>query len=199
MIIFHLSKLWKAQFSILCDVIFLVRLQEKFDIDHCERLDETCPKASSFGGGAGSFYVVTFQVLLCSILLPLLAKVVKSGHHLQMDTSHEVEISISRNQLWLQSWCHSTVALTWLENGEKSGLNSLHTSPSVSSVRWSMSRHSPAILVLFMPWWPPVSTVKPSIVALPRRVTWQTWPSWRIIPPSWQEHRVPAKSSEAFH
>ena len=27
-IIFHLSKLWKAKFSILCDVIFLVRLQE---------------------------------------------------------------------------------------------------------------------------------------------------------------------------
>ena len=31
-IIFHLSKLKK--FSILCDVIFLVRLQGKFDIDH---------------------------------------------------------------------------------------------------------------------------------------------------------------------
>ena len=33
-IIFHLSKLWKAKFSLLCDVIFLLRLQEKFDIDH---------------------------------------------------------------------------------------------------------------------------------------------------------------------
>ena len=33
-IIFHLSKLWKAKFSILCNVIFLVRLQGKFDIDH---------------------------------------------------------------------------------------------------------------------------------------------------------------------
>ena len=33
-IIFHLSKLWKAEFSILCDVIFLVRLQEKFELDH---------------------------------------------------------------------------------------------------------------------------------------------------------------------
>ena len=33
-IIFHLSALWKAKFSILCDVIFLVRLQEKFEIDH---------------------------------------------------------------------------------------------------------------------------------------------------------------------
>ena len=32
-IIFHLSKLWKAKFFILCDVIFLVRLQETFDID----------------------------------------------------------------------------------------------------------------------------------------------------------------------
>ena len=31
-IIFHLSKLWKTKFSILCDVIFLVRLQ--FEIDH---------------------------------------------------------------------------------------------------------------------------------------------------------------------
>ena len=33
-IIFHLSKLWKAEFSILCDVIFLVCLQGKFDIGH---------------------------------------------------------------------------------------------------------------------------------------------------------------------
>ena len=33
-IIFHLSKLWKAKFFILCDAIFLVRLQGKFDIDH---------------------------------------------------------------------------------------------------------------------------------------------------------------------
>ena len=33
-IIFHLSKLWKAIFFILCDVKFLVRLQGKFDIDH---------------------------------------------------------------------------------------------------------------------------------------------------------------------
>ena len=33
--IFHLRKLWKAKFSILCDAIFLVRLQGKFDIDHC--------------------------------------------------------------------------------------------------------------------------------------------------------------------
>ena len=33
-IIFHLNKLWKAKFSILCDVIFLVRLQGNFDIDH---------------------------------------------------------------------------------------------------------------------------------------------------------------------
>ena len=32
--LFHLSKLWKAKFSILCDVIFLVRLQENFGIDH---------------------------------------------------------------------------------------------------------------------------------------------------------------------
>ena len=30
----HLSKLWKARFLILGDVIFLVRLQEKFEIDH---------------------------------------------------------------------------------------------------------------------------------------------------------------------
>ena len=30
-IIFHLSKLWKSKFFILCDLIFLVRLQGKFD------------------------------------------------------------------------------------------------------------------------------------------------------------------------
>ena len=33
-IICHLSKLWKTKFFILCDVILLVRLQEKFEIDH---------------------------------------------------------------------------------------------------------------------------------------------------------------------
>ena len=37
-IIFHLSKLWIAKFFIFCDVIFLVRLQGKFEIDHSERL-----------------------------------------------------------------------------------------------------------------------------------------------------------------
>ena len=31
---FHLNKLWNAKFSIPCDVIFLLRLQEKFEIDH---------------------------------------------------------------------------------------------------------------------------------------------------------------------
>ena len=33
-IIFYLSKLSNATFSILCDVIFLMRLQRKFDTDH---------------------------------------------------------------------------------------------------------------------------------------------------------------------
>ena len=33
-IISQLSKLWKAKFLILCGVKFLVRLQEKFHIDH---------------------------------------------------------------------------------------------------------------------------------------------------------------------
>ena len=33
-IILHLSKLWIPKFFILCDVIFLVRLQGKVDIDH---------------------------------------------------------------------------------------------------------------------------------------------------------------------
>ena len=33
-IIFHPVKLWKAKFFILCDVISLVRLQEKFKMDH---------------------------------------------------------------------------------------------------------------------------------------------------------------------
>ena len=34
LIIFHLRKLWKAKFFILCHVIFLLRLQEKFEVDH---------------------------------------------------------------------------------------------------------------------------------------------------------------------
>ena len=33
-IIFQMSKLWEAKFSILCDVIFPVKLQGKFEIDH---------------------------------------------------------------------------------------------------------------------------------------------------------------------
>ena len=35
-IIFHLSKLWKAKFSLLCDVIFPVGLEGKFDIDNSQ-------------------------------------------------------------------------------------------------------------------------------------------------------------------
>ena len=30
----YLRKLWKAEFFILCDIQFLVRLQEKYKIDH---------------------------------------------------------------------------------------------------------------------------------------------------------------------
>ena len=41
-IIFHLTKLWKAKFSILCDVIFLVRLQGKLEIDHSRWSDFSC-------------------------------------------------------------------------------------------------------------------------------------------------------------
>ena len=33
-IVFHPSKLWKSKFFILCDTIFLVRWQGKFEIDH---------------------------------------------------------------------------------------------------------------------------------------------------------------------
>ena len=33
-IIFYLSKVWEAKFFTLCDVIFLVRLKEKFEMDH---------------------------------------------------------------------------------------------------------------------------------------------------------------------
>ena len=35
-IIFHLSKLWQSKFSLLCDVIFLVGQEGKFDIDHSQ-------------------------------------------------------------------------------------------------------------------------------------------------------------------
>ena len=34
-IILLLNKLWKVKFFILCDVILLVRLQEKFELGHC--------------------------------------------------------------------------------------------------------------------------------------------------------------------
>ena len=38
-IIFHLGKLWQGKFFILCGVIFLVRLQEKFEVDQIEVLE----------------------------------------------------------------------------------------------------------------------------------------------------------------
>ena len=44
-IIFHLSKLWKAKFSLLCDVIFLVGLERKFDIDHSQEWKGYCTGA----------------------------------------------------------------------------------------------------------------------------------------------------------
>ena len=51
-IIFHLSKLWKVKFSILCDVVFLVRLQGKFDIDHSW---EWKGKTSQYLASTGTF------------------------------------------------------------------------------------------------------------------------------------------------
>ena len=47
----HLSKLWNARFSILCDVIFLVRLQGKFEIDHSRFVFASCGDAyrSNYG------------------------------------------------------------------------------------------------------------------------------------------------------
>ena len=48
-IIFHPSKLWQAKFFILCDVIFLVRLQGKFYIDHSwEWVNPLTPKSDQF-------------------------------------------------------------------------------------------------------------------------------------------------------
>ena len=46
-ILFHLSKLWKDKFFILCDVIFLVRLQGKFEVD---RSLQTGPYCNVFFG-----------------------------------------------------------------------------------------------------------------------------------------------------
>ena len=40
--IFHLSKLWKAKFLILCDVIFLVRPQDKFEINQSFEWNNFC-------------------------------------------------------------------------------------------------------------------------------------------------------------
>ena len=39
--IFHLSKLWEEKFFVLCDVIFLARLQRKFEIDHSDTVQQT--------------------------------------------------------------------------------------------------------------------------------------------------------------
>ena len=64
-IIFHLSKLWKAKFFILCDITFLLRLLGEFETDHSMPKKTTCHeigrKFGFFGennfGGMGSFMV----------------------------------------------------------------------------------------------------------------------------------------------
>ena len=61
--IFQRSKLWKAKFSILCDAIFLVRLQGKFDIDHSGVKGLKCTLVSflfSFG-----FFTSDHHMILC--------------------------------------------------------------------------------------------------------------------------------------
>ena len=77
-IIFHLSKLWKAKFFILCNVIFLARLQEKVDIDHswewkgddasCERLAAEHPQGKTFPVKCFRVYAphsMTAKILRC--------------------------------------------------------------------------------------------------------------------------------------
>ena len=66
-IIFHLSRLWKDKFFILCDVIFLVRLQEKFDIDHFwEWKGKEHPNGFTISVGSGR---VSTQTCILSTLL----------------------------------------------------------------------------------------------------------------------------------
>ena len=45
-IIFHMSKLWKVKFSLLCDVIFQVGLQEKFDSERVKKIGSSWLKCN---------------------------------------------------------------------------------------------------------------------------------------------------------
>ena len=88
-IIINLSKPWKGKFSILCDVIFLVRLQDNFELDHsyCLELLHLQP------------YAISEQSLpLCASLNPFTPK------------SDQVQISPVASPVIL----HHTVWRTWL-------------------------------------------------------------------------------------
>ena len=67
-IIFPLTKLWKVKFSILCDVIFLVGMQGKFEIDHSyfrlralQRSSTECTHATRFWNGDENDRLVTWE------------------------------------------------------------------------------------------------------------------------------------------
>ena len=69
-IIFHLSKLWKANFFILCGVIFLVRLQRKFGIDHSWEWKGSVKWQST--EGCSRIYCKKSNLLVgCASLLPV--------------------------------------------------------------------------------------------------------------------------------
>ena len=72
-IIFHLSELWKAKFSILCDVLLLVRLQEKVDIDYtCTRLtliQTDNPYLHNIGPNQWAFIATSILIMNTTILI----------------------------------------------------------------------------------------------------------------------------------
>ena len=62
MIVFRLGSLWKAKFFILCDVVFLVRLQGKFEIEFEMKLTFLCSLAHHLDNHSFSYSFIHWFV-----------------------------------------------------------------------------------------------------------------------------------------
>ena len=119
-IIFHLSKLWKAKFFILCDVIFLVRLQRKFENtvkmrndlpavqSHWRRRKSLAQgratKASFFYGAACALRFFACVHFLLSYALQELRSMSRSNHMCQLyGVKNRIEMQ-GKDRLFVQSY-----------------------------------------------------------------------------------------------
>ena len=79
-IIYHLSKVREAMFFTLCEAIFLVRLQEKFGIDHVPG-------------------IMAYRDFMCSLLMPASVPARSTKRSTNLDTSSAIVSSHSSCRL----------------------------------------------------------------------------------------------------